>query len=207
MRTPIRVLPLALAALLAPAPAAAAAAPHAHHHARHHAHLPAVVRTAPTALFPEGVAWDPTRHAFLVGSARNGTVSVVRPGGEIRPLVDDPGVVSTFGLAVDARRGRVLVTYADIGTGERSSPETQQHQSGLLVADLATGRVLRRIDLALGDGPHAANDVTVDPRGTAWVTDTAGDAVFRVDPGRGAVLGAVRDPRFASEALRVKGIV
>jgi sugar lactone lactonase YvrE len=158
------------------------------------------------SLYPEGVAWDPTRRAFLVGSARHGTVSVLRPDGTTRVLVDDPVLVSSFGIAVDARRGRLLVTFADIGVGERSGPATARTQSGLGIYDLATGRPRHRVDLSLGAGPHAANDVAVDPAGNAYVTDTVGGIVFRVSP-HGTVTAAVPDPRFATTGFSVNGIV
>jgi DNA-binding beta-propeller fold protein YncE len=97
-----------------------------------------VIRGTGDSLYPEGVAWDPTRRAFLVGSARHGTVSVLRPDGAVSTLVSDERMVSTFGLAVDAARGRLLVTYSDLGVGERSTPRTTGQLSGLGIFDLAT---------------------------------------------------------------------
>jgi sugar lactone lactonase YvrE len=164
--------------------------------------VPPVIRAQGPHLYPEGVAWDPTRQAFLVGSARTATVSVVGPSGSTRPLIRHPDLVSTFGLTVDAARNRVLVTYADIGVGENSGPATQFTQSGLLIADLRTGRARYRVDL----GPGAANDVTVAPDGTAYVTDTVGDAVVAVDV-RGRVQRRITDPRFVSDSFGVNGIV
>src|SRR4051812_41151603 len=84
---------------------------------------PATITGHAAAVHPEGVAWDPSRQAFLVGSARHGTVSVVRPDGRVSTLVSDPRMVSTFGLRVDVARHRLLVAFADIGVGERSGPE------------------------------------------------------------------------------------
>jgi sugar lactone lactonase YvrE len=183
----------------------AAAVPAAAHQPPGPARYPAVVTGSGPALYPEGVTWDPARGRMLVGSGRSGTVSVVAPDGRTTPLVTDPTLISTFGLAVDARRHRLLVTYGDIGVGSASSPETIQQRSGLLIADLATGRTLAKVQLG-SSGPRAANDVAVGPDGTAYVTDTLGDAVYRVDV-RGRILGVVADPRFASESFGVNGIV
>jgi hypothetical protein len=52
---------------------------------------PAVVDGTAPALHPEGVAWDPGRRAFLVGSVRHGTISVVGPGGRVTTLVGPDG--------------------------------------------------------------------------------------------------------------------
>jgi hypothetical protein len=54
-------------------------------------------------------------------------------------------------------------------------------------------------------GVHAANDVAVDPHGTAYVTDTLEGAVYRVDVhGRVSVTA---DPRFRSDTFGLNGIV
>ncbi|WP_216212207.1 SMP-30/gluconolactonase/LRE family protein [Amycolatopsis aidingensis] len=190
------VLVVLLAGLLVPVPAAVAV-PH---------RPPETISATADSLHPEGVAWDPSRRAFLVGSIRHGTVSVVRPDGTVRTLVSDPRMVSTFGVHVDAARGRILVTYADMGLGERSTEETTFTSSGVGIFDLATGRPLHLVDLAIGPGRHTANDLAIDWRGNAYVTDSSSDTIYRVTPdGRGSVL--VSDQRLAGESIGMNGIV
>ncbi|WP_405060693.1 hypothetical protein OG474_03400 [Kribbella sp. NBC_01505] len=193
---------VALAALLAftsPVAAPAVAAP-----------APVVITGDTSDRYPEGIAWDPTRHAFLIGSIATGRISVVGRDGVPHPFGVAPGV-STFGLHVDARRNRVLVTYADIGSGERSSEATAYKQSGVAVYDLRTGRLLRRIDLNTArlnpaGGKHGANDLAIDAAGNAYVTDPAGDAIYKVDrAGHASVL--VRDARLRSDSIGANGIV
>ncbi len=159
--------------------------------------FPPVLNAQAPSLHPEGVAYDPTRRAFLVSSVRHGTVSVVRADGSVRTLISDPRMISTLGIKVDVARHRILVAHADLGIGERTSPDTAMRHSGLGVFDLRTGKALRFADLAAAAGPglHAANDLAVGPDGTAYVTDPLSDALLRVDvDGRASVL--VRDPRF-----------
>ncbi|GIJ50743.1 hypothetical protein Val02_76290 [Virgisporangium aliadipatigenens] len=157
--------------------------------------------TVPAAgLHPEGVAWDPTRNALLVSSATEGSVSVVTPRG-VRPLAGDPRMISTFGITVDARRGRLLVTYGDLGVSPRSTPETVKKVGGLGIFDLRTGRVLHMVRFGL-----APNDVTLDPAGNAYVSDTVSDTVWKVDVGGHATPFAT-DARFAAEGFGLNGIV
>jgi sugar lactone lactonase YvrE len=166
---------------------------------------PEVVHAHAASLHPEGVTWDPTRQAFLVGSTRHGTVSVVRPNGEVTTLVDDPRMVSTFGLHVDAARNRVLVTFADIGVGERSGPATLYQQSGVGIYDLTTGAPLHLVDVAIGEGRHGANDLAIDWFGNAYVTDPASDTLYRVDvAGHASVV--VKDPRLSTPTIGANGI-
>ncbi|MEU4739909.1 hypothetical protein AB0G02_05510 [Actinosynnema sp. NPDC023658] len=183
-------VPLVTPAAAAAAPATAPAAPD-------------VITGRSAELHPEGITWDPLRHTFLLGSLRRGTVEVVRDG-TTKTLVSDARMVSTFGVHVAG--GRIYVAYGDMGLGQRSTPDTTYKSSGLGVFDLATGRPLHVVDLAIGPGRHAANDVTVDHAGNAYVTDPATDALYRVDrAGRATVL--VRDPRLGSETIGLNGIV
>lgn len=163
------------------------------------ARLPVAITYRAPAQYPEGVAWDPTRRAFLVSSARYGTVSIVHPDGTVQPLVTDHGLVTTLGVKVDATRGRLLVAFA-------SNAAPSNTVSGLGIFDLATGRPIHLVNLKLGTGPQAANDLALDPQGNAYVTDTFGDVIYRVNP-RGQVTGKITDPRFASDGFGVNGIV
>jgi len=161
--------------------------------------------------YPEGVAWDPSRQAFLVGSIATGRIDVVDRQGRSKQLVSEAPGVSTFGLHVDAARNRFLVTYGDIGSGERSSAATAGKESGVAIYNLRTGRLQYRVDLntpALNPagGRHGANDLAIDGRGNAYVTDPAGDAIYRITPdGVASVL--VRDERLASSTIGMNGIV
>ncbi|MBM7790193.1 SMP-30/gluconolactonase/LRE family protein [Tenggerimyces flavus] len=158
---------------------------------------PAVIDGSAPTLHPEGVAWDPSRKSFLVGSVRHGTVSIVKTDGSTRTLANEPRIVFTIGVHVDARRNRVLAAYADYGVGTRSTPETVQKQAGLAIFDLETGRTKHLVDLAMGPGPHVANDFAIDRAGNAYVTDSTSDKIYRVDTrGRASVL--VQSPQLAS---------
>lgn len=195
-RRALLAMAVAAASVVAVTPAAGAAP----------GRLPEVISASAPQLHPEGVAWDPLRRSFLVSSMRYGTVSVVRPDGAVRTLAADPRMVSTFGVHTDAARGRVLTTFGDFGVGVRSSPETVRKSSGLGIFDLRTGRLRHLVDLAIGAGDHAANDLAIDGAGNAYVTDPFSDAIYRVDVhGRASVL--IRDPRLLSNGIGMNGIV
>lgn len=153
--------------------------------------------SAPT-LHPEGVAYDPIRNRYLVGSVTHGTVSIVNADGSARTLVSDPTLITTMGLTVDVLRGRVLVVNGDIGRGDRSTPDTIRKTAGLGIYSLFTGRRIRYLDLGALDPAHGhfGNDVAVALDGTAYVTDSISGAVYRV-PLFGAPSILVRDDRLA----------
>ncbi|MBT2393156.1 SMP-30/gluconolactonase/LRE family protein [Streptomyces sp. ISL-1] len=150
--------------------------------------LPALVQGSGHAVHPEGVTWDPTRSAFLIGSIRYGTVSVVRADGVPHPLIDDPYLIATGAIRVDAARNRLLVTYDDVYAGPNallsvgSTAETRGRHAGLAIYNLATGALERHVDLGEAPGWHLANDIALDPAGNAYVTDSFSGHIFKVTP-------------------------
>ncbi|MCM1970555.1 MULTISPECIES: hypothetical protein [unclassified Streptomyces] len=172
--------------------------------------LPSVIEGHAAALGAEGVTWDPTREAFLVGSATKGTVSVLLKDGTTRVLVDDPRLVSTYGVHVDAARNRVLVAYADPGVAENSSEATTRRISGIGIYDLRTGQPIHVVDLTRldpGRDNYFVNDFAIGPDGTAYVADVFARQLYRVAAdGRASVLAA--DDRFAVPGgVGINGIV
>lgn len=157
--------------------------------------LPPVLTPVARNMFPEGVAWDPTRRSLLVGSVgQPALISAVGRDGVARTVVSDPGVAAFLGLEVDTARGRILAA-----AGDPRVPGT----SYLAVYDLATGARERLVDLS-GEG-HATNDVAVDPAGNAYVTDTGAGTVYRVDPSGDTTIVS-SDPRLGG-VPGVNGIV
>ncbi|MGZ3116047.1 SMP-30/gluconolactonase/LRE family protein [Streptomyces sp. H62] len=163
--------------------------------------LPEIVRGTGHAVHPEGFAWDPTRNAFLIGSLRYGTISVVGADGTPRTLVDDPSLVATGGIRVDPARNRLLATYGDVYAGPDallsvgSTPETRGRYAGLAIFDLTTGALEKRVDLGRAAGLHLANDLVLDPAGNAYVTDSFTGEIFKVTPSGTASVFA-DDPRL-----------
>lgn len=171
-------------------------------------HCPDVVTGTAPRLHPEGVAYDGRR--FIVGSVTQGTVSAVKHDGTVRTLVDDPALITTMGLAVDAKRGRLLVVNGDVGISDRSTPETTNKVAGLGVYDLHSGHRIAYHDLGALDPAHDhfGNDVAIAPDGTAFVTDSFSGAVYRVPP-HGAPSVLLRDDRLlpAGRGNGANGIV
>lgn len=153
-------------------------------------------------LYPEGVEWDGTQ--FLVSSAARGTVTAVHDDGSLEEFAAADGITSSLGLHIDAPRGRLLVAGADFAAvgDPRVAGEAK-----LAIHDLSTGRRRHLVDLAAlrPQGRHLANDVTVDPDGNAYVTDSLSPLIYKVTPdGRASVL--VEDPRLTGEGIGLNGI-
>ncbi len=157
-------------------------------------------------VYPEGIAWDPTRRAFVVGSALKGTLSVIRLDGTVTELAPSVGMVSTLGVRIDTARGRILVAYSDFWIRQRLPVGDQPPTSGVAIYDLRTGELKQKIDVSGGRERTFANDLTFDPRGNIYVTDSVSDTVQRIDLA-GRVTKVATDPRFAADIVGLNGVV
>ncbi|KAG9450122.1 hypothetical protein H6P81_010087 [Aristolochia fimbriata] len=128
-------------------------------------------------LYPESFKWDPSSQHFVVGSFLLGSLHSVSDAGVVETLIDDPQLprnVSIRGVAVDSSRGRLLAVV--------HAADPFPSFDALAAYDL---RSRRRLFLArLPDDASdrlVANDVAVDPSGNAFVTNSAGNFVWKVD--------------------------
>jgi sugar lactone lactonase YvrE len=133
-------------------------------------------------VIPEGVEYDTKNKRFLAGSLAQGTVFVVGSDGVLTPFIKDPDLKSSVGIEVDEARNRLLVSNSDSSVFQGKSAG----HAKLGVYDLTTGKRLAMVDLA-AVGPaeakaHFANDVSVGPDGSAYVTNTMAKVIYKVTP-------------------------
>jgi sugar lactone lactonase YvrE len=156
-------------------------------------------------LYPEGIEWDVKRQRFLVSSAADGSITAVYDDGTLATVDSGDGLTSTLGTVIDQQRDRLLVTVADFAA---VNDPNRPGEAKLAIYDLESGRRTHLVDLGgLRPGErHLANDVTVDPVGNAYVTDSFTPVIYKVTPdGRPSVV--VADPRLRSpEGLGLNGI-
>ncbi|GAB2766107.1 hypothetical protein [Salinimicrobium soli] len=123
------------------------------------------------ALFPEGLDYDKQNNRFLLSSITRGDIGQVI-GGEYSTWVSNPNFVSTLGLHVDQSGKRVLITNTNIDGS----------LAALAAYDLS-GEFIFYTELhTLIEGGHLANDVTVDNKGNAYVTDSYAGIIYKLTP-------------------------
>lgn len=158
-------------------------------------------------LYPEGVVWSPRQQVFLVSSVHHGTVGKVTMQGRYTPFIRDDRLVSSVGLALDARRNRLWVAIGDPGASTHSSAATQGKLAAVAAYDARTGKRVAYHDLGrLVAGPHFANDLAVDGQGNVYVTDSFSPVIYRIDAQGRATVFAQSD-RFTGEGFNLNGIV
>lgn len=144
---------------------------------------PAAVTFTQASLYPEGLEYDPTGQRYFVSSLTKGAIGQVKDDGTYAAFADDPALVSTTGLQLDAGRNRLLVAVSDFGNTPRSTAATTFKLAGMATFDATTGKRTAYVDLsALRPGQaHFANDVTFDAQGNSYVTDSFSPIIYKVD--------------------------
>ncbi len=157
--------------------------------------------------YPEGIAYSAQLDRFLITSIPFGKIGTVSKAGVYADLLTAPELIAAIGMKVAGNR--VFVCNSDQGRSVRSTPATTRQLAELLVFNLNTGVLERRTDLdaLLPDAdPNFANDVTLAPDGTAYVTDSFSPVIYKVNPdGTASIL--VRDNvKLGSSGFGLNGI-
>ncbi|PSR88179.1 Protein STRICTOSIDINE SYNTHASE-LIKE 3 like [Actinidia chinensis var. chinensis] len=144
------------------------------------ARKPHVINFRSPNLYPESVSWDPSAQHFVVGSFRNRTLHSVSDAAVVDTLVYDPNLPpnsTILGVTVDNSRRRLLATvnsmpplpaFTALAAYDLRSPDRQR----LFLTPLHDPS-------AADEDRPVANDVTVDFSGNAFVTNSAGNFIWK----------------------------
>lgn len=145
--------------------------------------IPATITAERGGFIPEGIEYDTQNERFLVGSLAEGSIFTIGNDGSVTPFIEDSELVSSVGIEVDEERNRLLVANSDSAVFQQDGA---RGQAKLGIFNLLTGERIAMVDLtaAFDDVPENAaffaNDVAVGGDGTAYVTDTRMNVVYRV---------------------------
>lgn len=147
--------------------------------------LPAKITVPQNALNPEGIQWDEANQRFLVSSRAQGRIGTVKDDSSYTQLADDPRLISTIGLRLDAGRNRVLAAVSDNNFNPtRTSAATQRKLAAVAIFNATTGSLISYTDLgsrAATYPQHFANDIAVDAQGNAYITDSFAPVIYKLD--------------------------
>jgi len=127
-------------------------------------------------LYPESLAWDSINQHFLTGSLNHRTISSISDAGIVQTLISDtslPENVTVLGITVDSVHNRVLAVIHAV--------HPLPLYNALAAYDLNTGNRLFLSLLPSDDQPALANDVAVDFKGNAYVTNSIGNFIWKVN--------------------------
>ncbi|CAI8605517.1 unnamed protein product [Vicia faba] len=146
-------------------------------------------------LYPESLAWDPTKQHFLVGSLRHRTISSISDAGIVETLISDtslPENVTVEGITVDSRNNRVLAVIHAV----KPLPPF----NALAAYDLKSGNRIFLSALPANEEEALANDVAADYNGNAYVTNSIGNYIWKVNA-KGEASIFSKSPRFTEHSV------
>ncbi|KAJ7943017.1 Six-bladed beta-propeller, TolB-like protein [Quillaja saponaria] len=166
------------------------------------AHKPHIIDFRFPNLYPHALAWDPSAQHFLVGSHNRRIIASVSDAGVADTFIHDPSLpenVTVLGLAVDFYKHRLLVVLHALDPLPRFN--------ALAAYDL---RTRKRIFLSLlptdedeasaGTPRENANDVAVDFKGNAYVTNSIGNYIWKVnEKGEASIFS--RSPQYTAHPV------
>jgi sugar lactone lactonase YvrE len=145
---------------------------------------PARITVPQAALSPEGIQYDQQNKHFLVSSRTKGQIGSVRDDSTYTVFADDPRLISTIGLNLDASRQRLLVAVSDIGVNtSRTSAATLRKLAALAIYNSSNGNLISYTDLGSLRPTlnHFANDIAVDAQGNSYITDSLSPIIYKVN--------------------------
>ncbi len=119
-------------------------------------------------MFPENIAFDPTRKVFFLGNTARDEIVRCSAGAACvpfsKPLRKQPGYV--LGLKIDKRSGALWTT------------SNSSSRASLKRYDIETGKLEQTVQL---DGKHVFNDLAVSSSGVVYVSDTREGSVYEMN--------------------------
>ena len=152
-------------------------------------------------LFPEGVTVT-RAGTFYIGSMEEGLILKSDPGmKEAGPFIEAGanGLVSVLGLYADDSRGILWACSCDAGNGKL----TGTAPAGVKAFDLHTGAARGSYDFP---GGGFANDLTIDPEGNLYVTDSWTPRILRLPTGGSVLEEWINDAQLGVEQWSLNGI-
>jgi DNA-binding beta-propeller fold protein YncE len=157
-------------------------------------------------LYPEGTVFNPKNNLFYVSSVIDGRIGTVDMQGNYSVFYEDKAMKSTYGMEIDPKTNQLWVCVSDGNYSRFSEPGTFKKMGRVIALDLSSGKKVADIDLAkLYEGKHFINDLTIDPAGNLYVTDSFSPVVYKIDAaGKASVL--VLNEAFKGEDVCLNGI-
>jgi len=146
--------------------------------------FPELVKLNGIAQNPEGIEFDKNDNTFLLSSLNAGPITKVNLDGTFKPFTSgEQFPLSTAGLEIDYKRNRLLVAGFN-GTELMDNDPKTKGTAFLRIYNLKTGVIEKDINLSIllpDASAYFANDITVDDKGNAYITDWYARVIYKVD--------------------------
>lgn len=135
-------------------------------------------------LIPEGIAYDPRARIFYVGSTYKRKIVSVDEKGVARDFTGEgqEGLLGALGMKVDPKRRLLWVVSSNAGgtMPGKGLGRDCLGCSAVFKYDLRAGRLIKKYVLGNKPDVHFLNDLTINSRGDAFITDTVTGDIYLI---------------------------
>jgi len=158
--------------------------------------LAADIELPPSVPFPESVAVAADGTLYVSSISHGGVLRVPPSGGRPVPFLKPGahGTRSTFGVLVDDKTHTLWVASNDASGIGLKGPS---HMKGAWVKGFELTSGTPKVSVQLPVSAAIANDFAIGEDGSLYVTNTAGDQIFRMKPGTEQFEVFVQDAQLA----------
>ena len=146
----------------------------------------------------DAIAFDPKRKQLLIGSVREGTVSLLGKDGQLQTLIKPDaanGLWSVYAMAVDADSDTLYVA-STASVYYKGFDKADFGKAGVFKFNLTTGKLVDKY-LLLPDGePRTLSSIAAGKNGKFFVADGLRNTIFRLDGGK--LKPMLANPRLTS---------
>ena len=150
-------------------------------------------------LLTEGIAYDPARRTFYIGSVRQRKILRVNSSGEVSDFVtaQRDSLWAPMGMKVDPARRALWVAVAARPQMLGYNP-ADSGRSGLFRYDLESGKLTGRYLLRPDGAYHVLGDLTISRRGDVYATDSRAPAIYWIPSGSDSLEKLLESPLLLS---------
>jgi hypothetical protein len=153
----------------------------------------------------ESLAYDPKRKQFLVGSVRDGTISLVGKDGSLHDFIApnaDNGLWSVYAMAADPADDALYVASTS-SVYFKGFRKEDYGKAGVFKFRLSTGKLLNKYVLTPENQPRTLSSIAIGG-GAVFAADGLANIIYRIDGG--ALKPMVENPKLTSiRGLAVSG--
>lgn len=146
----------------------------------------------------ESLAYDPRRKQFLVGSVREGTVSLVGKDGKLTSFITPDaqnGLWSVYAMAADPAADALYVA-STASVYFKGFSQSDFGKAGVFKFKLSTGKLVDKYLLSPDQKPRTLSSIAVGKNGRVFAADGLRNVIYRVDGG--ALKPLVDNPKLTS---------
>jgi sugar lactone lactonase YvrE len=146
----------------------------------------------------ESLAWDPKRKAFLVGSVRDGKISIADKAGKLTDFIvpdAENGLWSVYAMAADLAHDALYVASTS-SVYYKNFKQDDFGKAGLFKFKLSTGKLVDKHLLTPDRNPRTLSSVAVGKDGQVFAADGLRNIIYRLDGG--VLKPMVENPKLTS---------